>query len=302
MKTNFSDISWISTEIIHNNAYQYTKKCIIGIPVYSSSLSDSEKLSLNQLCKIIGHTYEICLICPNNMDIKEYVNITYNNDVYLSFLFCNPEYFKSTETYSYLCETVDFYGCFSDYEYLLIYQLDGWIFTNFLEYYINLGVDYIGSPWKKGAFGFNQDSVGNGGISLRRVQKFIEICDNLSSEDFHKEYAEKEDLFFCKTLKDKIKLNLPSIENASNFSLTGAWHYFLNVYNNRHLPMCVHAWYKNYKIWKNYIPYYKVEYINKLINNQITSNNIDEYNKILKLNKKIESPIIEKKSGKIIKY
>jgi len=67
---------------------------------------------------------------------------------------------------------------------LFIYQLDAWIFSNLLDYYINLDVDYIGSPWKFGSFGFNIDTIGNGGVSLRNVLKFISICENLSDDDF----------------------------------------------------------------------------------------------------------------------
>ena len=51
MKTNktndFSNFIWESCEILHNNAYTYTKKCIIGIPVYKNKLKDTEKASLN---------------------------------------------------------------------------------------------------------------------------------------------------------------------------------------------------------------------------------------------------------------
>jgi hypothetical protein len=68
-----------------------------------------------------------------------------------------------------MLETPDFYKCFSTYNYLMIYQLDGWIFTNFLDYYINLNVDYIGSPWKAYILNLDEDTVGNGGVSLRKV-------------------------------------------------------------------------------------------------------------------------------------
>jgi len=48
MKTNnFSNFSWEPCEIIHNTAYTYTNKCIIGIPVYKSKLKETEKASLN---------------------------------------------------------------------------------------------------------------------------------------------------------------------------------------------------------------------------------------------------------------
>ena len=39
----------------------------------------------------------------------------------LSTLFCAKQYFTGTATYSYMCETADFYKCFSEYKYLFIY-------------------------------------------------------------------------------------------------------------------------------------------------------------------------------------
>lgn len=298
MKTNnFSNFSWEPCEIIHNTAYTYTNKCIIGIPVYKSKLKETEKASLNQLCKIIGHSYEICLICPKNIELNEYVNIAYSNDVYLSFLFCSNDYFKSTETYSYMLETPDFYKCFSAYNYLMIYQLDGWIFTNFLDYYINLNVDYIGSPWKAYILNLDEDTVGNGGVSLRKVQKFINVCQSLTPKDYECQHVENEDLFFCKTLRNKIHLKFADIKNASNFSLQSEWHYFIEKYNDKHLPMCMHAWDKYYNVLNKYI---KIEYNeNKHISdNKISYKDLNNFKNLLKLNIVIKK---EQKENKEIK-
>lgn len=277
--SNFSKLIWKQCEILHNTAHEYTDKCIIGIPVYKSILTETEKASLNQLCKIIGHSYEICLICPDDIQLNDYINIAYNNGVYLSFLFCAKDYFKSTETYSYLCETAEFYKCFKKYDYLFIYQLDGWIFSNLLYYYINLNVDYIGGLWNDG----HKESIGNGGVSLRRVQKFIDICEGLTEEDYKKDYVKQEDIFFCETLRNKVKLKFPSLKIASNFALTNRYQYFIQKYNNNHLPMCLHAWNKNYDILHNYI---KIEYNEgkHICNNKITFKNLNTFNEILKLN------------------
>ena len=283
MKTNnFSDFSWKTCEIVHNNACKYTDKCIICVPTYKSKLNDNEKSSFNQLCKIIKNSYEICLVCPDNIELNEYINIAHENNVYLSFLFPSNDYFKSTETYSYMCETSNFYKCFIKYEYMLIYQLDGWIFTNFLDYYIRLHVDYIGSPWRHGIFHFNEDTVGNGGISLRRIQKFIDICESLTNDDYNKEYVEKEDLFFCKTLKRQINLKFANIKNASNFSLQSDLTYFIEKYNNRHLPMCIHAWDKDIDSIRKYIKLDNVHY-KKVINENVYGTTIIQYAKQLNL-------------------
>lgn len=251
METNFNDILWTQTQIIHNG--EFHKKCIIGVPVYKEHLSLYEIASLAQLCKIIQNSYEICLIYPFELNISEYQYISEQFGVKLSTLECSKDYFKSKRTYSYLCETTQFYECFSEYKYLFVYQLDGWIFKNLLDYYIDLDVDYIGSPWKEGSYRFFFDAVGNGGVSLRRVQKFIEVCRRLKPSDFKRQYVEFEDLFFCKTLRAEMGFKFPTVKNAANFSLTLNWNYFIEKYTKGHLPMCLHAWYKEYNRFKKYI-------------------------------------------------
>lgn len=250
--TKFNELNWVSTQINHNQKID-RNDCIFGVPVYKNNLSITEKASLNQLCKIIGNDYEICLICPDDIDLTEYNEIANNYNIKLSTLFCNKQYFKGTTSYSYMCETVDFYKCFNEYKYLFIYQLDGWIFENKVKEYLDLNVDYIGSPWNAGCFGLDYDTVGNGGISLRRVQKFIEICEKFEPEDFDKEFVKKEDLFFCKTMKRKSQLKTPHVKIASNFALSGLWLRFMFKYNNGKLPMCVHAWDKDLRFWAKYI-------------------------------------------------
>ena len=122
-----------------------------------------------------------------------------------------------------MCETADFYKCFSEYKYLFIYQLDGWIFEDNVQKYLDLDVDYIGSPWNVGSFNLQCDTIGNGGVSLRKVQKFIDVCNSFTPEDYEKDWVKTEDLFFCKTMRTKANFKLPTVQIGSNFSLCGLW-------------------------------------------------------------------------------
>ena len=101
----------------------------------------------------------------------------------------------------------------------LIFQTDT-IIRNKYKYYINafLNVDYVGAPWKdlNKIFGKNDcNFVGNGGLSLRRKSKMLEIidknydstCDNLN-----------EDYFFTRNYKN-ISINIPCVEVAKHFSV-----------------------------------------------------------------------------------
>lgn len=256
----FNELTWMPTEIQYKDKNKRLD-CIIGVPVYKSDLTSNEEASFNQLCKIIENNYEICLICPADIDLTKYNEISEKYNIKLSVLFCAKQYFKGTACYSYLCETADFYECFKEYEYLLIYQLDGWIFKNNLDYFINLNVDYIGSPWKLGSFNFNSNAVGNGGVSLRRVEKFIQVCKQINPINCASKYINKEDLFFCKIMRQKTNLHIATVKEASKFSVTAFSEYFIKTYNNGELPMCVHSWSKEWDFWKKYIDVNNDQYL-----------------------------------------
>lgn len=249
----FKDLTWLPTKINHNFKSS-NKECIFGIPIYKSDLTTTEKASLTQLCKIIQNKFEICLICPEDLNLREYIDIADKYDVKLSTLFCAKQYFIGTASYSYMCETADFYKCFSEYKYLFIYQLDGWIFEDNVQKYLDLDVDYIGSPWNVGSFNLQCDTIGNGGVCLRKVQKFIDVCNSFTPEDYEKDWVKTEDLFFCKTMRTKANFKLPTVQIGSNFSLCGLWGRFMTKYNDGKLPMCLHGWYRDYSTyWKKYI-------------------------------------------------
>ena len=93
-----------------------------------------------------------------------------------------------------------FYSAFREYDYMLLYQLDAFVFKNELLYWCNKNYDYIGAPWiaskqtllKKIELQFKSKrkqkraeiffKVGNGGFSLRRIQKFFDITEKYKNE------------------------------------------------------------------------------------------------------------------------
>ena len=66
-----------------------------------------------------------------------------------------------------------------NYKYMLIYQLDAWVFTDNLQEWCDKGYDYIGAPFlsivKKNSPRVIFKGVGNGGLSLRRIQYCIDV-------------------------------------------------------------------------------------------------------------------------------
>jgi len=296
------------------------KDCIVVIPVYKNTLKVEEKISLFQCIKILGKSYEICLVYPDSMNVEYYQNIS--NGFHFNLMACNDEYFKSTATYSLLCENPEFYRCFQEYKFMLIYQLDGWIFENNLEYFLKQDYDYNGSPWETGSYGFRHKQVGNGGVSLRRISKFIELCESLNKYDLESKYAPSEDVFFCKYLK-AIKRNIPfniaPATEGAKFSFTTCPGEFYR-FNGYKLPMCAHGWNMGYDFdlfWHKYIPYNEYKdiqdldysfYTTKVRNNNNVEDNAkkdnekNEKDNIQNNIVKAEDPIIEQKEQTVNTY
>lgn len=153
-----------------------TEKVAIVVPLYSKKPSEDEKASLLQCKKLLGK-YPIIVSCPESLDVSEYEFLTQNFERFAD------KNFKSVKSYSRLCLNVKFYKRFEKYEYILIYQPDGWVFKDELEYWCEQGYDYIGAPWFEGFEKADENSkmlneVGNGGMSLRNIKKHIKLFEN----------------------------------------------------------------------------------------------------------------------------
>lgn len=175
----------------------------IVIPIYRDKLSRSELIALTQGVAMFA-SYHIFLLCPDGLDTRHI-------DEYGSFRKArfSLRHFHGIDSYSRLLLNVEFYKRFIDYEYLLIYQLDAFVFSDELEYWSGLGYDYIGAPWfgkywpeklmshakkrmsvsdpawmkwhralRKVGVGYKNDNlVGNGGFSLRKVKSALRVLE-----------------------------------------------------------------------------------------------------------------------------
>lgn len=113
----------------------------------------------------------------------------------------------NAETYSIILKSEDFYRDIPT-DTFLIFQTDTIIvkenkhlLNDFLQY------DYVGAPWR----GCNL--VGNGGLSIRKKSKMLEIIRK-------KGYVvENEDTYFSLNIDSNIHYNVPNGEIASKFSV-----------------------------------------------------------------------------------
>jgi hypothetical protein len=177
-------------------------KAVILIPVYKTELTNDERCSLKQCFKILGN-YPIMLVCPIGMNTVQYDECAGRNIPTERF---KPSFFDGIAGYNKLMKSRKFYQRFSDYDYMLIYQLDAWVFSDELEAWCRKGYDYIGAPWfekhKSHEEGYGLWCAGNGGLSLRRIEAFIRVTNlNLRMkscrEIFRDEYKSIGSLFHC---------------------------------------------------------------------------------------------------------
>lgn len=150
-------------------------KVSIIIPVYQEDLSDYEKISVEQ-CFAILSNYKIQFVCPKLMEFGKFHTL---QKMRADFIFLDDKNFKSIASYNYMLLSVWFYELFNDYKYILIYQLDSFVFQDDLNYWLEKGFSYIGAPWFKEKISNSDevafDGVGNGGFSLRKVKDCIRI-------------------------------------------------------------------------------------------------------------------------------
>jgi hypothetical protein len=150
-------------------------KVVVVIPVYKNILSRSELASLMQCKKILGK-HPIWLIAPKRINLEYYRDAMQGCDVH--FLLLENHHFKNVDYYSKLLLNPLFYRYFDRYIYMLIYQLDAWVFKDDLDMWCDRGFDYIGAPWFEQFDKASVDSpmlpyAGNGGLSLRNIQSLI---------------------------------------------------------------------------------------------------------------------------------
>lgn len=285
------------------------KSCIVVIPVYKSAPKVTEVASFRQCIKVLK-SFDLCLITYEELDLTVYIRIAKEYSKKITVKCFERHFFTSVAGYNKLCYNIDFYSAFYNYDYMLIYQLDAWVFRDELKMWCEKGYDYIGSPFFKDISSKGTNTlyskemlgVGNGGFSLRRIQYCIKLLERwkwlpyLTPRYLWKMYSiEKTSancgkiyllfLIFCKIILKsfgyrntlnyfiesgrvnedfyfstwamqawRVKVNLPSCEEASCFSFEINPSYLYNL-NGKRLPFGCHA-FKKWEFdtfWSKYI-------------------------------------------------
>ncbi|WP_196606657.1 DUF5672 family protein [Pectinatus frisingensis] len=225
------------------------EKVAIVIPIYTNSLTLTEKASLQQVKDVLKN-HKIIFIIPNHLVLS--INELDNNITIERF---DSNWFINQKTYSKLLLTKEFYCRFNLYEYILIYQLDAFVFSDCLLEFCSLSYDYIGALCEGKLWNNINCQVGNGGLSLRNVQS----CQRMILQKkvvFHKypnmvdEFETFEDLFFsaCNNIK-KLNFKVANAHIARRFSAQYELYSIGDI-----LPFGCHGWiFYNYYSWYNLI-------------------------------------------------
>lgn len=223
----------------------------IVIPIYKESLTITEQISLDQVTHILPQF-------PKYFMAPEKLRAFLSEKNYPAEYFSNNS-MSSKLAYSKLLLEPEFYQRFKRYKYILLYQLDAFVFSNRLEYFCSLNYDYIGAPMPLLWCGIS-NRVGNGGLSLRNVESCIRVTSDKEkiyrSSGMKEAFEEAEDKFFayCGGIKT-IHFSVPPSKIASEFSIEfnvgHSWHHV----SQNHLPFGCHAWSKsvNFNLWRPYI-------------------------------------------------
>ena len=196
--------TYVNKEGLTNN-YKYTAVIIeprkhkaleFVLQNFNDNLSDDWQFIVFHGTKNKEYTENICKKVFNPKRVK-LINLNVNN--------------LNAETYSSIFYDKSFYNIIQT-ETFLVFQTDSIIcskhkklINNYLKY------DYVGAPWLDGG------GVGNGGLSLRKKSKMLEIVNNCKTKDDNGKYLIEDGVFSygCKG----IPIYKPSVKEATNFSI-----------------------------------------------------------------------------------
>ncbi len=221
------------------------ERVAVVIPYYHSDLSDLEKISFHNCLSILGE-HPIILVVPEKIPQERY---PLKEGV--SYEVVPNEWLKSVDTYNEMMMLKEFYYRFIRYEYILLFQLDAFVFSDTLEYFCRMEYDYIGAPWLYGIKSLNTNRgvvyVGNGGFSLRRISAFLNVLDREKIQ-----YKNDNEDFFWSSQESEV-FRVAPIDVALKFAFEKQVRKCFELNQNK-LPFGSHAWEKyDFAFWKPYI-------------------------------------------------
>ena len=242
--------------------------CIVT-PHQGPPFSDVALLSLRRSSSVLA-THRWILALPDNTDLAPYRVIHPN----IEARYFPSHYFESKRSAQLFYMHPDFFGEFTDFDYILIHQLDVYVFEDQLEYWVNFAdqnnLDYIGAPWLNHQwlhFAKNplarlpwqwllNETVGSGGFSLRKVKTCLDACskNRFVIENILKHFI-PEDIYWCQLAQYMgSDIRRPSARDAARFAFETECQKCLE-WNGGKLPFAAHGWNRHeWDFWRPIIP------------------------------------------------
>lgn len=266
-----------------------TKKACVAIPVYQERISAYEQISMDQCFRVLSN-YDIYFVIPKKLE-----SFIQSHPYYLSgqaaYHVFSDDFFIDVPAYNRLLKYPQFYKKFISYEFLLLYQLDAFVFKDELLKWCELHYDNIGAPLFKDYYDAVSTSPiigqGNGGFCLRNIRACYAAVTTLRKLKFKKVYTDinrsvlrniyrfiKHQVFFIYSLypfqpminEDRFwaeeipavfagfRVPDPLISMRFSFEVNPD---VLFEMNHHELPFGCHAWWRyNLEFWKPHIQSY----------------------------------------------
>lgn len=213
------------------------QRVAVVIPEHKEQLNELEQISMTQCRKVLGH-YPIIYCVPEGKNlawIPEGSRVIHM-----------PHLGQGIDHYNMLMKSPQFYEPFLDYEYILIYHTDAFVFYDALEYFCSLGYDYIGAPWPiwfpwlKRRSRKNISRVGNGGFCLRKVRACYNLLTN--HPELIKRPGNEDTVFSCFGKIPELNFHVAPYNIAYQFAMEVNPPRVIKK-NGGHFPFGCHKWF-----------------------------------------------------------
>ncbi|MGF6850467.1 hypothetical protein QFZ51_005702 [Chitinophaga sp. W3I9] len=263
----------------------HRKLCVI-IPVHKSVLSEEETLSLHACYRHLK-AFDCFLVFPKGLPVDRFLAIHPG----LIPKPVAPSWLSSLANYNRMKLSVPFYQQFADYEFMMTYELDAYIFSSKVHEHHGFDFDFIGAPVFEGYLNATPDAPFHGalnsGFSVRNIQSCLSVLKllrryRLRWKFYHFIYAN------CAALRKRIKqdqdaiffnIHLKKYYTGKNFNEDMIWTQVVPLLdpsfktappetaaafsfevnperlyelNNGRLPLGCHAWFR-FPFWKEHI-------------------------------------------------
>ncbi len=246
--------------------------CAVVIPIFRDRPNKYEAISLERLYKVFKG-FPIVFVSPKGLDLGNYK--LSDNSIYVTNEEFQNHYFDNIEGYNRLLCASKFYKRLMEYDYILIAQLDTYIFRDELLFWCGKGYDYIGAPWfdisiqkslyksltyskypiikqlkKSLDFSLGKNlQVGNGGLSLRKVNTFFNYSKWMHFlEPNIRKYGVNEDIIWSILVPKYFRnFKIATFSDALKFSFDSEPAIAYKM-NNDNLPFGCHGWSKDENI------------------------------------------------------